>query len=436
MRWGRRERDFCVPTKGFPIPPTPDDNKGRAAAACACALLLAVAIALPGTARAAPGASLNLLPPTPRVVHPVAVFGTDERKPLPESYRALAASIGLLYEQRSHSVCTAFCVDDAIVATAGHCLYRTSGERAPTAAGFTFRLPGRPSAKAATRIAGAATGAAPQNITSGSMRLSIQPPIDAARDWALVRLSAPICKGARLPVSRRSPNELVKLSAAQRIYQVAFHRDFGNWQLAFASPCAVRRTFGNADWNTISHDFADPTDVILHTCDTGGASSGSPLLIDGPSGPEVVGINVGTYVQSKVLLQNGEVVHRYQSDSVANTGVASAAFLPRLEAFTRAEIIATRAEVRALQALLVERGFYTGSPDGAFGPALRAAIEKFEQSEGRPETGLATTALLQRLNVLRAELKSATAANAAPKIETGKVGSHEQSKARGSLPAR
>ena len=398
-------------------------------------LLAALALVPCCTAAAAPGSGPQTASPAAPFVHHVAVFGSDERRPLPSSHRALEASIGLLYERRSHSVCTAFCVDDAIVATAGHCIYRTSGERAPTPAGFTFRLPGKP-AKTATRIAGASTGAAPQNIASGSTHLSVQPPIDAAHDWALVRLSAPVCKGARLSISRRASKELVKLSAAQRIYQVAFHRDFGNWQLAFASPCAVRRGFANADWAAISHDFTDPADVILHTCDTGGASSGSPLLIDGPSGPEVVGINVGTYVQSKVLLQNGEVVHRYQSDSVANTGVASAAFLPPLEAFARAEIVGSRAQVRELQELLAERGFYKGTRDGAFGPILRAAIEKFEQSEGRPETGLATTALLQRLTVMRAGLKTKTASDRPPQVETGKVGSHEPSKGSGSLPLR
>jgi len=373
--------------------------------------------------------------PSAPLVHHVAVFGTDERRPLPSTHRALEASIGLLYERRSHSVCTAFCVDDAIVATAGHCIYRTSGERAPTPAGFTFRLPGKP-ARTAIRIAGASTGAARQYVTSGSMHLSVQPPIDAAHDWALVRLSAPICKGARLAISRRPSKELVKLSAAQRIYQVAFHRDFGNWQLAFASPCAVRRDFATADWAAISHDFSDPGDVILHTCDTGGASSGSPLLIDGPSGPEVVGINVGTYVQSKVLLQNGAVVHRYQSDSVANTGVAAAAFLPRLDAFARAEILGSRAEVRALQDLLAERGFYRSTRDGTFGPALRTAIEEFEQSEGRPVTGLATTAILERLTVMRVEMGSKTASGRPPRTGTGKVGSHEPSKASAALPAR
>ena len=151
----------------------------------------------------------------------------------------------------------------------------------------------------------------------------------------------------------------------------------------------------------------------------------------------MIGINVGTYVQSKVLMKDGKVIHRYQSDSVANTGVASAAFLPLLDAFMRAEIIASRIELRILQQLLAERGHYQGKTDGAFGPAMRAAIERFEQSEGRPATGLATTALLHRLTAMRAELKPATQTERAKgEIQTGKVGSHETTKGSASLPVR
>jgi protease YdgD len=150
----------------------------------------------------------------------------------------------------------------------------------------------------------------------------------------------------------------------------------------------------------------------------------------------VVGINVGTYVQSKVLLRNGSVVHRYQADSVANTGVASAAFLPRLEAFARADMIVSRAEIRELQTLLAERGHYRGARDGAYGPVLRTAIGKFEISEGRPETGLATAVLLQRLIVLRAEQQAAATAGPAQEIETGNVGAHEPTKGQGALPVR
>lgn len=385
------------------------------------------AVALPSVAPGAPLAAA-------RTVQNIAVFGTDDRVPLPQSQHGLEASIGLLYDRRSRSVCTAFCVGEATIATAAHCLYRTSGERPPKLSDFTFRLPGK-GAKIATRIAGARTGSAAQHVMAGSTQLSIHPPIDASRDWGLVRLSEPVCKGAALAVSRRPAKDIAKLSAAQRVYHVAFHRDFGNWQLAYGAPCAIRRTFATADWTTISHDFSDAEQIILHTCDTGGASSGSPLLIDGPSGPEVVGINVGTYVQSKVLMQNGEVVHRYKSDTVANTGVSAAAFVDRLEAFAGADILAARETMRELQALLAAHGFYAGPRDGAYGALLRAAIVAFERSEGRPETGLATATLMHRLAVLRAERPTQTAGGQSLRLEAGALGLQQPTKGHGSVPS-
>ena len=51
----------------------------------------------------------------------------------------------------------------------------------------------------------------------------------------------------------------------------------------------------------------------------------------------MIGINVGTYVQSKVEMQEGEVVRRFKSETVANTGVSAAAFAAKLEAFRRAQ---------------------------------------------------------------------------------------------------
>ncbi len=363
-------------------------------------LLAIPALSPPAAAFSGPRAASRLAPPHP--LERIAVFGADDRVALPSSLKRLSASIGLLYEGRSQSVCTAFCVGDAIIATAAHCLYRTSGERPPPLAGFTFRLPAR-GLKSSASIAGARTGAAAQNVMAGSMRLSVLPPIDASNDWGLVRLSEPICKGAALPVSRRPASELVKLSATQRVYHVAFHRDFADWQLAYAAPCAIRRQFGTADWDAISRDFSNAEEVVLHTCDTGGASSGSPLLIDGAKGPEVVGINVGTYVQSRVLMQNGEVIHRYRADTVANTGVGGATFADGLEAFADAEIVASRARLRELQVLLAGWGYYMGPKDGVYGAAMREAIRAFERSEGRPETGLATEALARRLSALRAE---------------------------------
>lgn len=385
-------------------------------------------------ALAPPAAAFSGLPAASRLASPsaverVAVFGADDRVALPPSHKRLGASIGLLYEGRSQSVCTAFCVGDSIIATAAHCLYRTSGERAPPLAGFTFRLPAL-GLKSSASIAGARTGAAAQNVMAGSMRLSVLPPIDASNDWGLVRLAEPLCKGASLTVSRRPASELVKLSAAQRVYHVAFHRDFPNWQLAYAAPCAIRRQFGMADWDAISRDFSNAEEVVLHTCDTGGASSGSPLLIDGPKGPEVVGINVGTYVQSRVLMQNGEVIHRYKADTVANTGVAAATLADSLEAFAGAEIVASRARLRELQALLAAWGYYAGPRDGVYGASMREAIRAFERSQGRPETGLATETLARRLSALRAEQAGEQLSHHAPSGTTGTLGLERTSSGR------
>ena len=366
----------------------------------------------------------------------VAVFGTDDRVPLPPKKAALGRSIGLLYEGRSHSVCTAFCVGDDVIATAGHCLFRTEGERPLRLKGVRFRLQPQGGPVATSAIAGAEQNAEAQHVAAGSLKLRVRPPIDAAQDWALIRLKTPICKGHALPLSRQPASALVKLSAAQRVYQVGYHRDFGSWDLALGAPCPVRRSFGGADWRAIAKDFADAAHVILHTCDTGGASSGSPMLIDGPNGPEVVGINVGTYLQARVLTQQGEVVHRYKSETVANTAVGAAAFRPALEALSRAEIVATRAELVTLQRLLKAEGVYFGAPDGIYGPLLNAAVRAFERTEGRNETGLATTALMKRLAARDAQRRGTPGGTRPSEIETGSVGSHTLSRDRARLPQR
>jgi hypothetical protein len=371
------------------------------------------------------------------LVRRVAVFGTDDRASLPPDRSTLRSSIGLLYEGRTHSVCTAFCVGDDIIATAGHCLFRTAGERPPKLQGFSFRLQPLTGAGASSRISGSDRKAESQHVIAGSLQLRVNPPIDAAYDWALLRMREPICKGHALPISRHPEGELIKLSAAQRVYQVSYHRDFGNWELAYGAPCPIRRSFGGADWSAISKDFVDARHVILHTCDTGGASSGSPMLIDGPAGPEVIGINVGTYMQAKVLTQRGEVVHRYKSEMVANTAVGASAFRPALEALSRADIIATRPEIKELQRLLSVQGHDSGVPDGIYGGKLNAAIRAFERAEGRNETGLATISLLKRLAALDAERRGRGPGKQPPAgVETGSVGSHNVTGGKARLPRR
>ncbi len=348
------------------------------------------------------------------MLHPVAVFGADQRVEVPQSLRSVTGKIGVIFDRRSRSVCTAFCVGPGTVATAAHCLYRTAGEKPLQLTDLAFRLSGN---RATTRIAGADSGAPEANVVSGSTRLSVHPPIDATRDWALVRLAQPVCKAGYLKISPHSVKDVMRLAAKGRVYNIAYHRDLPEWRPMLGRPCRVRRSFEEAPWSTIRRDFANPSQLLLHTCDTGGASSGSPLLVDGADGPEVVGINVGTYEQSKVILLNGEVVHRFKSDDVANTGVNAEAFAGTLAAFRDADLLATSRDILRLQDALAAHGLYKGARDGRYGPALKAAIESFERAAAMPITGLATRPLL-------------SAVLGESKIVTGKLPSRARAPAR------
>jgi Putative peptidoglycan binding domain len=193
---------------------------------------------------------------------------------------------------------------------------------------------------------------------------------------------------------------LVAQAEDKRLFQVAYHRDFANWRLAYSKPCDAARAFTGATRATIAKDFTDVDQLILHKCDTGGASSGSPLLVETASGPFVVGINVGTYVQSRVMMREGEVLHRFKSETVANTGVSAAAFKDRISEFEQAQILPNGQGIRLVQDQLQALHLYDGAVDGSYGPQLRTAISNFELQSRLPITGLATTSLVRRLDTV------------------------------------
>jgi hypothetical protein len=334
-----------------------------------------------------------------------AVFGSDDRIEVPPRLDVVGRAVGMLFNNEARTVCTAFCVSDATIATAAHCLFKTAGETPPRVADFWFgRLNGSNSREFA-RIAGVTTASTPQHVMAGSTQLSVRPPIDATRDWALVRLSRPLCKGAALPIQALAADDVVRRADDKRLFQVAYHRDFSNWRLAYSKPCEAARSFPGATRATIAKDFTDVEQLILHKCDTGGASSGSPLLVDTANGPVVVGINVGTYVQSRVMMREGEVLHRFKSETVANTGVSAAAFQDRISPFEHAQILSNGSGIRLLQDRLQALRLYDGTVDGAYGPQLRTAISNFELMSQLPVTGLATTSLVRRLDNVSGSLQ-------------------------------
>ena len=384
------------------------DGRSRLAALClsvATAIGVVTAIGVADPAQAQGGVD-------PSGFVPVAIFGADDRVPVPQRYQRLQDSVGVLFNLRAKTVCTAFCVGDAVIATAGHCIYRPDGaakdkSTPPRLADFWFAR-GYDATRDYARIAGYAGGAAAQNVLAGSQKLNLTPPIDATSDWALIRLARPVCTKHALTVEPLSTPEVQIRATEQKVFQIAYHRDYTQWRPAYSKPCEVKRSFNGADWSTISKDFSNSDQLLLHTCDTGGASSGSPLFVDTQTGPKVIGINVGTYVQSRVLTQNGQTIQRLKPETIANTGVAASAFADKLEAFKTATILTTTTQLRELQVRLLLRQLYTGPTDGTYGPALKTSIESFERQTKRPITGLATAELLRLLQDETSNIPSST----------------------------
>ena len=355
---------------------------------------------LPPDPVSAGGLSLNLGPGPVAddiLVRPVAVFGRDDRAALPERLAAVAGRVGVLFNNPARTVCSAFCVAPAMIATAAHCVSVTSpqGSRMRPADFLFARAYDRERDYA--RIEGYSVGSAAQHILTGEFRLHVRPPIDAARDWALVRLDRPICRYGGLPIQSVSSNDILAMAQAGRLFNVSYHRDLPAWTPTYGGPCHAARDFGTSEWSTIAPDFESPDQIILHTCDTGGASSGSPILAETPQGPVVVAMNVGTYVQSRVVTQQGQVTHRQQTETIANTAVNALVFAEELAAFQQATIVRTGAPIRQLQEHLAAFNFYGARADGGYGPLLKAAIVAYEKAHGLPVTGLATAPLLSRL---------------------------------------
>ncbi len=333
-----------------------------------------------------------------RLLVPVAVFGKDQRRRLPKPYKKLDQQIGLLHNRATNTLCTAFCVAPDMIATASHCLFGNKKRRRLHLSSFLFKLKtGQKNRSSYARLAGSRSKQTRQYIITGTSKLNRRPPIGAAKDWAIVRLQRDACKNGWLKTVSLSHERLQRAARDRKLFQVAYHMDFQNWKIAYSRACSVNRTYGGLSWRKIRKHFASPKSLILHQCDTGEASSGSPLLMDSHAGPVVVGINVGTYQQREVVLRNGKVIRRSKYRTIANTAVSSAAFIRKISLLQRADIIEKRDDMKALQSGLKDRKFYNGAVDGIYGARTERAIKSFERATNRPVTGLATLSLLADL---------------------------------------
>ena len=330
------------------------------------------------------------------IVEKVAVFGSDDRVLVPSRFQNVAENIGLFFSNQARTVCSAFCVGPNIIATAAHCLAQPGGKPARLHDFMFARAYDR--ARDFARIEGYGSGSAAQSMIVGDFQHRVKPPIDAANDWAVIRLNRAACPAGGLPVTPMTYAEVEAQARAGHVFQLSYHRDWTQWKLAYSKPCALARDFKTVPWNSIAPDFLSPEQMLLHQCDTGGASSGSPLLLDRGGVVSVIGINVGTYVQSKILTDRGQVTLRERAETVANTAVNANAFASRIELLRSAAILTSGQPLRDLQQRLTEQRLYQSKIDGSYGTQLKLAIESYERASRMPVTGLATEALLRRLN--------------------------------------
>ncbi|MGL4394993.1 MAG: trypsin-like serine peptidase [Hyphomicrobium sp.] len=280
---------------------------------------------------------LHAQPSFPRdAAHPpafatrIAVFGADQRSPLKADRQTLARSIGTLHT-RAAAYCTAFCVADDLIATAGHCLFGTAASAAPDLIRTRFVLSDGADARVAF-LHRDTIAKAPTALRAGTRRLSLAPPIGAADDWAIARLAKPICSDRGLALADRDSDATpatttaTTATAPREIYHVSFHADLAPARLTIDGPCRVDSASTAAPTARARDDFSTPDRVLLHDCDTGAGSSGSPLLVDGLNGPQVIAINVGTYVLSRMVVRDRTARPAEDRKAIANTAAVAAQF--------------------------------------------------------------------------------------------------------------
>jgi membrane-bound lytic murein transglycosylase B len=103
-----------------------------------------------------------------------------------------------------------------------------------------------------------------------------------------------------------------------------------------------------------------------------------------------------------LMLQNFRVIMKYNPAEAYALAIGHFADrlrggAPFVQPWPRQERELSRAERLELQQLLVQRGFYRGTPDGQFGGETREALRGFQASIGAPADGFASSEVLERL---------------------------------------
>lgn len=342
-----------------------------------------------------------------------AVFGTDERRPLDAHTAPLAEKIGTLTAKSTGALCTAFCVAPDAIATASHCVFGTSASAGPLLRDLDFKLAAGMATERLSGLAGARSLSQGQTIISGTQQLAVAPPIGAAQDWAVAKLDRPICSAGTLTISTRPQAAIADDAARGNIYQIAIHADLPGATLRLGRPCAVFNEFPGVPRAALARDFMSLNAIVFHTCDTGGGSSGSPLLADGPSGPEVIAMNVGTYVLARSVpaalnAATNQSKASPQSEAVANTAILLGDMRAAIAELGDSDTLTNTVDIMRIKSMLTDAGLFHGAMDGDVTPEMREAVHRFNTAYGRETSARLTPELAADLKTwLRARTPDA-----------------------------
>lgn len=326
--------------------------------------------------------------------HPAAaqrgILGKDDRRLVPAKYRDLARGIGLIHDRKRRTLCTAFCVGDNVIATNAHCLpyLRIKKRRQVRGVGdFAFYLTEKGAIVHHARLQANPVGNAGKpwmSIVSAGARTSRSWLREKRRDWALAKLTRPICAGDVIAFAKAGFLRDSKHMRRATAFTIGYHGDKPDQRRRYA-PCRIRKISGAGNRYSMNH-----------TCDIFAGASGSPIFAETADGPRVVALVVGQ-MWGRRLRQypSGRrvTIARWKT----NVGVLPLEFLGKLERFRTAEFAAAAMSMRELQQGLIAGGYLRGKADGVFGPLTRAAIVDVEKRLGLVPLGIPTKRVITHL---------------------------------------
>lgn len=325
------------------------------------------------------------------------VLGNDDRIRPNTEHLKLLGSIGILYNNDSRSVCTAFCISPDTIISAAHCMFssRLVNKQATGKVDLTkthFVIPG---SFTSSPLAGSDNREVQDSIIAGMKKVP-KSTTSFPMDWMILKLQKKACRKS-LPLAGLSMAEIRKAASKKRLLMAGFHGDMLDRDLLISPACAL------GEWSdrklitrSLRRKVRDFNRILLHKCDAYKGSSGSPMLIRTEGGYQAVAVNVGNIIRYRELRRGRKLVNRKQT-GIINVAVRVGAFADMARLMARTRLIVKKDQIKQVQSLLTQAGLKPGPADGVVGRRTRKAIRAFESKNGLQVTGQPSIALYRML---------------------------------------